>query len=70
MSISKDAAAVLAAQGLKDLHRDPDRYEVTVSESGTEWQVTFAGRQPRPPGDEVTFYIDKQSGSVRHMLGE
>jgi hypothetical protein len=68
--VTKDAAAVMAAKGLRDLHRDPARYDVTVSEAGGEWQVKFAGRQPRPPGDEVTFYINKQSGSIRHMLGE
>jgi hypothetical protein len=60
----------MARKGLQDLGRDPGRYDFTVGETDTEWAVRFAGKQPRPPGDEVTFYVNKQTGAIRHMLGE
>jgi hypothetical protein len=69
-AISRDTASAMATKGMKDLRKDPARFDVTISETDTEWQVRFAGKQPRPPGDEVTFYIDKRTGAMRHMLGE
>jgi hypothetical protein len=69
-AVSKDAATTMARKGLQDLGRDPGRYDFTVGETDTEWHVRFAGKQPRPPGDEVTFYVNKQTGAIRHLLGE
>lgn len=67
---SRDKAREMATKGMKELRKDPARFDVTISETDTEWQVRFAGKQPRPPGDEVTFYINKRTGAMRHMLGE
>lgn len=69
-AISRDEAIALATKGLTDLGRDPSRYEMSVTETGSEWQVTFSGKQPRAPGDEVFFYVDKSTRKVRSMLGE
>jgi hypothetical protein len=67
---SRDKAREMATKGMKDLRKDPARFDVTISDTDTEWQVRFAGKQPRPPGDEVTFYINKRTGTMRHLLGE
>lgn len=69
-SIDSTQAVAMGLRALRDLGRDPDRYEMRVEETGTEWQVSFVGRMPRPPGDEVTFLIDRRSGAVRTLLGE
>ncbi len=66
----REQAIALATERLVDLGRNPARYDVEVAETHAEWQVTFVGKHPRPPGDEVFIYVDKGSGELRIMLGE
>jgi hypothetical protein len=69
-TIDRNQAVTLATRGLEDLGRDPARYDMEVTETDAAWQVSFAGKMPRPPGDEVSFTIDKNTGAVRSLLGE
>lgn len=69
-SIDRKQAVAMALRAFKELGSDPERYEMQVVETDTEWQVSFAGKMPRPPGDEVSFLIDKRSGALRTLLGE
>jgi hypothetical protein len=69
-SIDRKQAVAMALRALRDLGRDPERYEMQVEETDIEWQVSFAGKMPRPPGDEVSFLIDRRSGDLRTLLGE
>jgi hypothetical protein len=69
-TIDRNQAVAKATRSLEDLGRDPARYDMEVAETAAAWQVSFAGKMPRPPGDEVSFTIDKRSGAVRTLLGE
>jgi hypothetical protein len=69
-TIGEEKALELGVKALKDMGRDVDRYDVTVTEQADEWKVAFVGKPPRPPGDEVDVYVSKRSGQVRVMLGE
>lgn len=69
-SIDRKQAIAMALRASKDLGFDAERYEMRVEETDIEWQISFAGKMPRPPGDEVSFLIDKRSGAMRTLLGE
>ncbi len=68
--IEKQQAIKLAVEAVRDSGRDPSRYNITVEDEGTEWSISFEGKPPRPPGDELFVYVSKESGKTRLMLGE
>lgn len=68
--IEKQQAIKLAVEAVRDSGRDPSRYNITVEDEGTEWSISFEGKPPRPPGDELFVYVSKESGKLRFMLGE
>jgi hypothetical protein len=69
-AIDRERAIALATDKLVESGRSRDRYDMTVGETEKEWEIGFAGKEPRTPGDELSIYVDKQSGEVRVMLGE
>lgn len=70
MVSDKERAVQQATQAVRDIPRDPARYDIETTETGDEWEIRFLGKPPRPPGDEVTVLIDKRSGARRLMQGE
>ena len=68
--IDEAKARELALEEVKSRGKDPEKYDVTVQETPTEWAVEVVGKQPRPPGDELMVYVDKSTGKLRVMLGE
>lgn len=70
MPVGKEQALVRATESLRDMGRDPDRYDVATNERDAEWEIAFVGKAPRPPGDELYVYVSKSDGQVRVMQGE
>ncbi len=68
--IEKQQAIKLAVEAVRDSGRDPSRYNIKAEEMGKEWFISFEGKPPRPPGDELFVYVSKDSGKIRLMLGE
>ena len=70
MPIDKQQALGLATETFRNTGRDPDRYDITMSEDDEEWEIAFVGKYPRRPGDEASVYVSKSDGQVRVMQGE
>ncbi len=68
--VTQEKALELANKALRDKGWDPENFDVVVEEERTEWAISFTQHPPRPPGSEITYFISKQSGSVRTMPGE
>ena len=69
-SSDREHAIREATRALMDLGRDPARYELDVEETDDAWKLSFSGKQPRAPGDDVSVVVDKRSGALHTMLGE
>ena len=66
-SIDRKQAVAMALRAFKELGSDPERYEMQVEETDTEWQVSFAGKMPRPPGDELL--LERHDGIMTQGRG-
>ncbi len=68
--ISEDKAVKLAKKALSEKGWDIEKYIMKKEESDEKWIITFEGKEPRPPGDEMTIYVIKKDGSIKVFIGE
>jgi hypothetical protein len=67
---SKQAVIEVARRELSQRGRRVEDFDMSVTRRGNGWEVGFTGREPSPPGADISVFLDEQGQVTRVMLDE